>query len=211
MTTIKICGITNLEDAKAAVRFGADQIGLNFYPRSPRYVTVEQARRIAETVTSKAASVGVFVNASLRGIAEIARTVALDAIQLHGDETADFIKELRDETGLAVIKAIRVVATFEPSELNSFGADAVLLDSFSNRERGGTGKTFDWDFARRFSKLGPKVYLAGGLTPENVREAIATVQPYAVDTCSGVESSPGTKDHKRLRLFIERAKENDGL
>ena len=211
MTTIKICGITNLEDAKAAVRFGADQIGLNFYPRSPRYVTVEQARRIAETVTSKAASVGVFVNASLQGIAEIARTVALDAIQLHGDETADFIKELRDETGLKVIKAIRVAATFEPAEQNSFGADAVLLDSFSDRERGGTGKTFDWDFARRFSKLGPKVYLAGGLTPENVREAIATVQPYAVDTCSGVESSPGTKDHLRLKLFIERANENDGL
>ncbi|HEX2639412.1 MAG TPA: phosphoribosylanthranilate isomerase [Pyrinomonadaceae bacterium] len=209
MTKIKICGITNLEDAKAAVRFGADQIGLNFYPQSPRYVTVEQARRIAETVASRAAAVGVFVNEPLETIVEIARKVALEAIQLHGDETADFIKGLRNETGLTVIKAIRVADGLDSAEQNSFGADAILLDSFSNSERGGTGKTFDWDVARRFSNLALKIYLAGGLTPENVREAIAAVKPYAVDSCSGVELTPGIKDHLRLKLFIERAMEND--
>jgi phosphoribosylanthranilate isomerase len=208
MTKIKICGITNLEDAKAAVRFGADQIGLNFYPQSPRYVTVEQARQIAETVASRAA-VGVFVNEPLETIVEIARKVALEAIQLHGDETADFIKGLRNETGLTVIKAIRVADGLDSAEQNSFGADAILLDSFSNSERGGTGKTFDWDVARRFSNLALKIYLAGGLTPENVREAIAAVKPYAVDSCSGVELTPGIKDHLRLKLFIERAMEND--
>src|SRR3982751_2612534 len=191
MTRIKICGITNMRDALAAMGYGADEIGLNFYPRSPRYITVECALRISDEAGPAMRRVGVFVNESPRKIVEIANRAGLNAIQLHGDEDALFIDDLRKQTRLPIIKAVRVKPGFDATELTTLGADAVLLDSFSGSERGGSGKAFDWSVARNISESVAMLYLAGGLTPENIGEAIERVKPYALDVCSGIEAEPG--------------------
>ncbi len=207
MTRIKICGITNIDDARLAVKLGADELGFNFYEKSPRYITPEAAKLIVDRLQKDVSVVGVFVNESIRAVMSIAETVGLGTIQLHGDEDIDFINAIRARTGLKVIKAIRVAPDFAPSDATGFDADAILLDGFSAKERGGTGETFDWELAQQVRALVPSLYLAGGLSPENVADAIRKVRPDAVDTCSRIESEPGKKDAAKLEAFIKAARE----
>ncbi len=202
-TQIKICGITNLEDAKLSVDYGADQLGFNFYPKSPRYIDSEAAHAIAAALPDSVFKVGVFVNETIETVCKTVDEVGLDAVQLHGDEDEAFIAEIKKLRQIVVIKAFGVSPEFQREDLAALGADAILLDSYSEKARGGTGETFDWSAARAVSKLFPDVYLAGGLSPQNVGEAIRTVRPYAVDVCSRIESEPGKKDAAKLKQFID--------
>lgn len=205
MTKVKICGITNLEDAKLSSKFGADMLGFNFYQRSKRYVSPKEVATFVDELDPTVVKIGVFVNASIEEILFARRAGHLDAVQLHGDETADFINEVRNKVDTRIIKAVRVASQKELDELVTLGADDFLLDSFSTTEYGGTGQAFDWDLASELSSQDGNIFLAGGLNPENVAEAIRTVRPYAVDVASGVESSPGQKDPKKLEAFIKNA------
>jgi phosphoribosylanthranilate isomerase len=199
---LKVCGITNWADAKLAVDAGADMLGLNFYPPSPRFVTVSAARRIVKRLPKGVAAVGVFVNDDWDDVADLANIIGLRAVQLHGEETPEEVAKLKRRC--KVIKAFRVRPGFDLVGLRRYAkASAFLLDGFSRRTRGGTGKTFDWRVARRAAHYG-RIFLAGGLTAENIAEALATAKPYAVDVCSGVEASPGKKDHAELLKFALR-------
>jgi len=198
---VKICGITNWRDAKRAVDAGADLLGFNFYERSPRYIAPAKAQRIVRRLPKRVSAVGVFVNESEEKMLGVARAVGLSALQLHGDESPLTVARLR--RSLPVIKAVRAGKAFRPAQLSCYKrASAILLDGFDRRLRGGTGKTFDWRVARRAKRYG-RIFLAGGLTPENVADAIRTAEPHAVDVCSGVEAKPGKKDPKRLRQFMQ--------
>ena len=200
MVQIKICGITNLDDALACVDAGADMLGFNFYPGSPRYIEPEVAREIVAQVPSSVLTVGVFVNAGEpEEVARLADVAGVTAVQLHGNESPSYCREL---SGRFVIKALRANEAFKPESAADYETDAVLLDSFDARLAGGTGRVFDWSLARRTSKLVPKLFLAGGLGPQNIAEAVASVQPYAVDACSLLESSSGRKDIALVRAFI---------
>ena len=202
---VKICGITNWVDARRAVAEGADLLGFNFYAGSPRYVEPAKAKKIVRRLPTKVLVVGVFVNESEQTMLEIARAVGLDALQLHGDETPAMVARLK--RSFPVIKAIRVKQSLAAGQLRTYkAATALLLDGFEARRRGGTGKTFDWEIARRAKQYG-RVFLAGGLTPENVGEAIRAAQPYAVDVCSGVEARPGKKDPARVKQLMRAAKD----
>lgn len=204
---IKICGITNAEDALLAARLGANVLGFNFYHKSPRYISPDVARTIKMELPESVAVVGVFVNDEINTISDISQIVELDAIQLHGDEDVDFVETLRSQTGLDVIKVFRVGPRFTTDKTNACGTNLILLDSFSGKERGGTGTTFDWNLAYEVQALGHFVYLAGGLSPENVSQAIREAKPYGVDVCSGVESIPGKKDPDKLEQFISAVKD----
>ena len=197
---IKICGITNLEDALGAVEAGADALGFNFYRRSPRYIAPVEARRIIERLPETLMTVGVFVNeGEPERVANLASEVGLRAVQLHGDESAAYCRTFGERF---VIKALRVGERFAPEEAAEYGVDAILLDAFAPDARGGTGRIFDWQIARRVKELVPRLFLAGGLSPENVSEAIRTVEPYGVDACSSLESEPGRKSLARVRAFV---------
>ena len=197
---VKICGITNWADAKRAIDAGADFLGFNFYPKSPRYIAPAKARRIVQRLPKHVSAVGIFVNESEEKLLSIARSVGLDRLQLHGDETPAAVSRLR--RSLPVIKAVRAGNSFRPAQLSRLkSASAILLDGYDRRLRGGTGKTVDWRLARRANRYA-RVFLAGGLTPENIADAIHTAQPYAVDVCGGVEATPGKKDPRRLRALM---------
>lgn len=202
---VKICGITNLDDALAAAEFGADILGFNFYSKSARYVIPSAAANIATQVPPAVLKVGVFVNAATEEIAGIASAVGLDVIQLHGDEDDNFIRVVGHITERPVIKAFRIYPGTSTASVVDSDADAVLLDTPTAGEFGGTGRTFDWNLVGADLKH-KQVFLAGGLNSENVAEAIGIVRPYAVDVASGVESSPGKKDRIKLKAFIENAK-----
>lgn len=205
MVRVKICGITNLDDALVAVEAGAFALGFNFYPRSPRYIRPPDARRIVAQLPSNLLTVGVFVNeAGPEVVARIADEANVSALQLHGDEPPEFARALKERL---VIKALRVGEGFVPESVLEYETEAILLDSFSGLERGGTGRTFDWEIARRVRELVPKLFLAGGLSPENVAEAIRVVRPFAVDACSRLESAPGRKESERVRSFLAAAHE----
>ncbi len=209
MTKVKICGITNLEDALLGVQHGADALGFNFYERSPRYIASEYVRVIVEQLPANILAVGVFVDAEIGKIEAAVRTAGLRAIQLHGAETSEFVKELQKNLDVPVIKAFRVSDTFEPNEVLNFEVDAILLDAYSPTMYGGTGETFNWDIAKKVGEIFPKMYLAGGLSPDNVRHAVKDVAPFAVDVCSSLESFPGKKNRELLKRFITEAKQND--
>lgn len=202
MTKVKICGITNLEDALLSAKFGADALGFNFYEKSPRYILPENAREIIEQLPEKVLKVGVFVNESLEKIIEIASIARLDAIQLHGEETPEFARELKQKTNLEIIKAFRVSPDFKPEDVLQYETDAILLDAYSRHEHGGTGETFDWEIAKRVQEIFPKMYLAGGLSQDNIAKAIFKVAPFAVDACSCLEIEKGKKDKPILVNFI---------
>jgi phosphoribosylanthranilate isomerase len=206
MTKVKICGITNLEDALLSAKFGADALGFNFYPKSPRYISPEKAREIIEQLPKKVLKVGVFVNESLEKISEIASIAKLDAIQLHGKETPKLVRELKAKTNLEIIKAFRVSPEFKPEDVLQYEVDAILLDAYSANEYGGTGETFDWKIAKKVREIFPKMYLAGGLRHENIRRAIRAVEPFSVDACSGVEVEKCKKDNVKLINFVTKAK-----
>lgn len=203
MTKVKICGITNLEDARLALDLGADELGFNFYVDSKRYIERRDAREIAMGLPADFRKVGVFVNETIESILQTVDLVGLDAIQLHGDERYEFVTMLHRATEKEIIKAVRVSTESDLTYAMDFDAHCILLDSFSKSEYGGTGEQFDWTFAKHADVMFPYLYLAGGLTSENVAEAIRTVRPYAVDVASGVESSPGRKDVEKMKRFIE--------
>jgi phosphoribosylanthranilate isomerase len=199
MTLVKICGITNIDDALAAVAAGADALGFNFYKPSPRYISPQSAREIIEQLPSSILTVGVFVNEE--SASHIAAEAGVAALQLHGDESPSYCRELA--TDRYVIKTLAVSNDFDIDVIKSYEVEAIMLDTSDNKLRGGTGKTFDWSLAREVSRMVPKLFLAGGLSPENIEEAIATVRPYAVDACSALEDQPGKKNHERMRAFIK--------
>ena len=201
---VKICGITNVTDALAAVRAGADMLGFNFYKPSPRYVAPEKAREIIEQLPSAVLNVGVFVNhESPAAVASITEASGTSAVQLHGDESPAFCDALRN---YPVIKALRVRDQHISREILEYETDAILLDTFNSKARGGTGETFAWSVAQEARETVARLFLAGGLSPANVSEAVRVVRPYAVDVCSSVESSPGHKDESRVCEFIAAAK-----
>jgi len=208
MTKVKICGITNLEDALLSAKFGADALGFNFYPPSPRYISPEKAREIIEQLPKKVLKVGVFVNEKIEKISEVAFVARLDAIQLHGEETPEFTCEVKAKTNLEIIKAFRVSPRFKPEDVLQYEVDAVLLDAYSAKEHGGTGETFDWEIAKKVQEIFPKMYLAGGLEHENIRQAIYTTKSFAVDVCSRVEGIKGKKDKVKLINLLTKAKSN---
>jgi len=205
MVRVKICGITNLKDARQALESGASFIGFNFYRRSPRYITPSAARRILQRLPAKVKSVGVFVNESEDKVLTIARHVGLHCLQLHGEESPGTVRRLKRT--LPVIKAIRVRGSFSTSQLAPYKhATAFLLDGFDRRRHGGSGKTFRWDIARRAGRAG-RIFLAGGLTPDNIGAAIRSGKPYAVDVCSGVEAKPGKKDPVLVKDFMRAVRQ----
>lgn len=201
---IKICGITNIEDALTSIDAGADALGFNFYEKSPRYIEPSKARIIVERLTGDVMTVGVFVNERHSSdVVRIADQAGVDAIQLHGDETPAFCREL---AGRYLIKALRTTTDFEPKDAASFETDAILLDAYSDSERGGTGRTIDWSIARKVRESVPQLILAGGLSPDNISQALEAVDPFGVDACSSLELRPGVKDPVRIRAFIDVAR-----
>jgi len=201
MLRIKICGITNLEDALATVEYGADALGFVFQSKSPRAVTPETAKTIVSALPPFITTVGVFVDKDKTDVENIARHVGLNIVQLHGSEPPEAC-----QIGTKVIKAIRVKDLTDLEPLKKYKVSAFLLDTYSPYTIGGTGQIFNWDIAVEAKKFG-RIILAGGLSPENVEMAIKWVQPYGVDVATGVEGhKKGKKDHKKLKLFIERAR-----
>ncbi len=212
MTKIKICGLTRLEDAKLALELGVDALGFNFYPKSPRCVSLLQAQTIVHClpvrgIPPKAWMVGVFVNHTLEDIKTTMRETVLDTIQLHGDESPDFCKALHD---WRVIKAIRCKPGLTLKEILSYQncCELLLLDAFRSDAYGGTGAEVDENLLQEFRVGGifQHTFLAGGLNPENVASKIKNYLPFGVDVSSGIESAAGVKDHGRLRAFVQAAK-----
>lgn len=199
---VKLCGITSVADAALCVDAGADAIGLNFHPRSPRSVSVEAARVIAASVKGRTLVVGVFVDASFEAITQAIREVGLGCVQLHGDEPPELLARLLPHA----YKAIRVRDASSIALARRYGGEHVLLDAFVPGEPGGTGRTFAWELATELARE-RRVTLAGGLVPGNVAAAIAAVRPYAVDTASGVERAPGVKDEALVRAFVAAARQ----
>ena len=200
--TVKICGITSEADALAAVEAGADAIGLMFYEGSPRHVTLEQAKAISAALPQHVMRVGVFVNAEEAFVHQALTECMLNILQFHGDETPEECSRYPVMT----LKAFRVQGEETLAELEAYPSAGYLLDAYVKDALGGTGATFNWDLAVRAQEFGKPIFLAGGLTPENVAEAVRKVQPFGVDVSSGVESEPGRKDAEQMRTFVSAAK-----
>ena len=188
-----------MEEASAAFDLGADAVGFNFWPKSPRYIEPDLARRIVSKLSPLVSCIGVFVNERPEKVLETARVASLDGVQLHGDESAEYCSSLE---GIRIIKAVRVTEGFDLSVLERFPVTAFLLDTYIKGEYGGTGRRFDWRLAAEAARRA-RIILAGGLDAENVGEAITTVRPFGVDVCSGVESEPGRKDMESMKLFMQ--------
>jgi len=204
MVRVKICGITSAADAQAAIEAGANLLGFNFYPKSPRHISEDQAAKIRSELPKKVKAVGIFVNVLAADVITLRSSVGLDAVQLHGDEPPEMVAEIAPV--VPVIKAFRVEQEFPITTLDEYSqAFAFLFDAAHTDQYGGTGRTTDWDVARRAS-LKHRIILAGGLKVENVAAAVRIVRPYGIDVASGVESSPGKKDHGLLREFIKEVR-----
>ena len=204
-TRVKICGITSVADGLVAAEAGAEMIGLMFYEQSPRYIALTTAVEIARALPPFVLKVGVFVNPPedfvLRAIAEC----GLNLLQFHGDESSDFCTQF----GVMSLKALRIKDADSLKQLEHYQTDAFLLDAHSKQGLGGTGEKFNWDLAIAAQKFGKPIFLAGGLTPENVAAAVRQVNPFAVDVSSGVESAPGKKDAAKVRAFIQAVHQAD--
>jgi phosphoribosylanthranilate isomerase len=199
---VKICGLTRPEDARLAVEHGAWAIGMIFHPDSPRHVGLETAAEIASTYRRRCEVVGVFVNAPLDDVLRTLGSVPLTALQLHGDEGPSYCAEAGRRSGLKVIKAVRAKDVHAVRSLSAFTTDFHMIDAYVPGSYGGTGERFDWELATAHPGDTPLI-LSGGLTAENVGEALAVVRPFAVDVASGVEAAPGVKDPYRLQAFFE--------
>ena len=197
---IKICGVTNATDALACVELGADMIGFNFYPASPRYIEPTIVRGIANTLPTRTCAVGVFVDADPAEIRRVAKTAGVRCVQLHGHTSPELCNELARE--FRVIRALSTDTRFEPEHAAAFPECDVLVDAYHPELRGGTGQTCDWSAARAAMRYTRFLILSGGLNAGNVGRAIAAVTPHAIDVCSGIESAPGVKDHRALEQFI---------
>ena len=207
MLRVKICGLTTPQDAAAAIEFGADALGFNFYPGSKRYLRMPAAGEWIAAVPGNVGKVAILVNPSWDEATAAAATAGITALQLHGTETPEFCRRLM-ENKIRFEKALPVTGPDSLAKAPDFFTSTVLLDSGGAGEFGGSGQTFRWEIARDFALAHPelRVVLAGGLTPENVAEAVAMVRPFGVDVTSGVESTPGRKDYSRLRDFIAAAR-----
>jgi phosphoribosylanthranilate isomerase len=198
VTKVKICGITCAEDAVQAMHMGADIIGLNFYPPSPRYLTIEQGADVAVQLSAYVNLAGVFVNASHETIRTAIKACHLDWVQLHGDESPDFCQEFSSDE-VKIMKAIRVKDEKDIETAHDYLVDAVLLDAFHPEKYGGTGLTFDWELIQRTDR---RVFLAGGIHPDNAAQAVE-LGVYGIDVCSGIESKPGRKDHAKMQALFD--------
>jgi len=198
---VKICGLTNYEDARAAMDMGADLLGFNFYPKSPRFVTPEQAMKIANRLPAFIDICGIFVNSSFDEIRDVMSVCPLDWIQLHGDESPDFCRSFLT-VNVRTMKAVRVKNQQDVKKADDYFTDAILLDAYHPEKYGGTGIQFDWNIVGHIQK---RVFLAGGINPDNVAAA-AELGVYGIDVCSGVESQPGKKDHRKMRRLFENIK-----
>jgi len=195
---VKICGITNYQDAATAVDMGADILGFNFYPKSPRYIAPGKAAEIISKLPAFIDTAGVFVNESVEHIHETKNLCQLDWVQLHGDEDPEFCKEFLS-VNVKIMKAIRVKNQADIERADSFFTDAILLDAFDPKKYGGTGLTFDWNI---IGHIGKRIFLAGGINPDNAVEAIE-LGVYGIDVCSGIEAEPGKKDYKKMKKLFE--------
>jgi phosphoribosylanthranilate isomerase len=202
---IKICGITNYPDAAAAVDVGADILGFNFYPESPRYITPEKAEQIINRLPAFVDVAGVFVNAPPGQIKETINRCQLNWVQLHGDEDPQFCRSLLN-LDVKTIKAIRIKKQKDIQQTENYFTDAVLLDAFDLKKYGGTGVSFDWNIIGNITK---RVFLAGGINPDNAAKAIE-LGVYGIDICSGIESKPGKKDHKKMKKLFENIRQLRG-
>jgi phosphoribosylanthranilate isomerase len=196
---VKICGVRTLDEAQAALECGADALGFNFWPKSARFINPDQAREIIQRLPLFITCVGVFVNQDAQRINEIVEQTRIQIVQLHGDEEAQFCRQI---LAANVIKAFRVGDDFDLSLLQSYPAKAFLLDAKVKGEYGGTGVRFDWQIAVEAKKIAP-IILAGGINIDNLADAITFVRPFAIDVCSGVEAEPGRKDLRKLREFMK--------
>lgn len=203
MTMVKVCGITNVADARVAAEAGADAVGFIF-AESPRRMSAEEARGISIALPENVLKVGVFVNAPPEEVLRVATEAGLDMAQLHGDETPETVAAVR-AGGFPVMKAIRVRNPDDLANVERFDADLLLLDAYSEKARGGTGERFDWGVAKSLKGHG-NIVVSGGLTPENVREAMDFFGPYGVDASSSLEDAPGKKNEESVRRFIVAAK-----
>lgn len=195
---VKICGLTNYDDAAAAVDMGADLLGFNFYPKSPRYVTPQKAMQIINKLPAFVDVAGVFVNASLDELGEVMNICPLDWVQLHGDESPEFCQSL-SSNNVKTMKALRIKDKADIERVEDYFTDAVLLDAFHPEKYGGTGLTFDWNI---IGHIGKRVFLAGGINPDNAVRAVK-LGVYGIDVCSGVEAEPGKKDHNKLKKLFD--------
>ena len=200
MIPTKICGITNLSDAQAAAVHGASAIGFIFYEKSSRAISIEDAKFISGHLSNDISKVGVFVNHDKAFIEEAIRSVSLNIIQLHGDETPGFCNQF----DVPVFKAVRIKNEASLSVMDQYNVAGFLLDTFSNKQYGGTGETFDWSLINE--QIDTPIILSGGLNPDNILDAIDSVNPAAIDVNSGVELSPGKKDHQKINLLFENLK-----
>jgi len=203
---VKICGITNLPDGLAAAEAGADALGFVFYSQSPRHVTVEAAAGLIRQLPPFIIKVGVFVNALEDLVVRAARECGLNLLQFHGEESPAYCLQF----GLMSMKAFRIRDAASLQAVRAYPTDAWLLDAYAPDKPGGTGDAFNWDLAHQAQSWGRPIFLAGGLTPENVAEAVRRARPYGVDVSSGVEAAPGRKDHAKVRAFIQAAKSVEG-
>jgi len=199
---VKICGLTNYEDAAAALDMGADLLGFNFYPGSPRYLSPESAAAIISKLPAFADIAGVFVNASFEQIKQIAAHCSLNWVQLHGDETPEFCQSFRS-LDIKTMKALRVKDRADIEKAQDYFTDAILLDAFDPQRYGGTGQSFDWNILGHISK---RVFLAGGINPDNAASAVE-LGVYGIDVCSGIESAPGKKDHSKMRALFDNIRQ----
>jgi phosphoribosylanthranilate isomerase len=201
MIKVKICGIKSLKDAIAAAEYGADALGFVFYGKSPRFIEARDAAAIIRKLPPFITPVALFVNAHEDSVKAVLAETGIEVLQFHGDETPDYASSFSHRT----IKALRIKDEQSIGDMHKYDVNAILADAYSPDAYGGTGNTFNWDLLSGIESS-ERIILAGGLGPENVAEAIKTVRPYAVDVSSGVEVSPGVKDHGKLRRFIEEAK-----
>ncbi|HUC86460.1 MAG TPA: phosphoribosylanthranilate isomerase [Candidatus Acidoferrales bacterium] len=195
---VKICGITNATDAEAAVAAGADALGLMFYADSPRHVSLEQAQTLAKNMPPHILRTGVFADPEPAEVVAAIQYCQLNLLQFHGAETPEFCRQF----GVMSMKAFRVRDVESLAAMSAYSTDAFLLDGFVPGQPGGTGQTFNWELAVSAKKFGKPIFLAGGLTPENVAEAVRKVEPFGVDVSSGVEQSPGKKDARKMQEFV---------
>ncbi len=205
---IKICGVTNEEDATWAVNLGANYVGLNFHSGSPRKVSPELAAKIVKKVPPFVPAIGVFVEQTAADILKIVEKTGLMGVQLHGDHTPDDCRAISEKMEILLIRAFRLAQESDLDAIAPFKGlcTHILLDAKVEGQAGGTGQTFPWELARRAKAFGMPIFVAGGLTPENVREAVEETQPFAVDVASGVEKSPKRKDYDKIKKFISEAK-----
>jgi phosphoribosylanthranilate isomerase len=205
---VKVCGITSYEDAVMVLDHGVDALGFNFYPPSPRFLKPDDACAIIRRLPPFVTTVGLFVNvAEASLVAEMAKTAGVQVLQLHGDETPEYCRQLESWT---LIKALRMGDGAVPGDLDAYPVQGFLLDAKDDVLFGGTGRSFDWSLAGSLQHSRP-IILAGGLRPDNVKEAIRRVRPYGVDVCSGVESAPGRKDPKKIVQFMNEVRNGDDL